>query len=65
MSRDGIFDLDKGGALPPRSYDAWMPWIATALGWAFSMCLFLCIFVGLFLWAARWGHRQNDARSGE
>jgi hypothetical protein len=37
-----------------------MPWIATALGWAFSMCLFLCIFVGLFLWAARWGHGQND-----
>ena len=38
---------------------------ATALGWAFSMCLFLCIFVGLFLWAARWEHRQNDATSGE
>jgi hypothetical protein len=40
-------------------------WIATALGWAFSICLFSFIFVGVFLWAARSGKADNGERSDE
>ena len=42
-----------------------MTWLATVLGWAFSICLFLCIFIGLFLWAGRWGGAEKGVRSSD
>jgi hypothetical protein len=42
-----------------------MSWIATVLGWTFSICLFLFIFVSLFLWAARWDRADSDHHSVE
>jgi hypothetical protein len=43
-----------------RSYHAAMHWIATALGWAFSIGLFLFVWIGRVVWAARWPPRAGS-----